>query len=69
MNKDAIIKLYLKYSDVFDEIKAEIIERDNLYYLCLNNKEIEFWTLLDLEKLLSLYNKKYILTKWEVLNL
>jgi len=42
MNKDAIVKLYLKYSDVFDEIKAEIIERDNLYYLCLNNKEIEF---------------------------
>lgn len=69
MNKYAIIKLYLKYSDVFDEIKAEIIERDNLYYLCLNNKEIEFWTLWELEKLLSLYNKKYILTKWEVFNL
>lgn len=69
MNKDWITKLYLKYSAVFDEIKAEIIERDNLYYLCLNNKEIEFWTLWDLEKLLSLYHKKYILTKWQVFNL
>ena len=69
MNKDWIIKLYLKYSAVFDEIKAEIIERDNLYYLCLNNKEIKFWTLWDLEKLLSLYHKKYILTKWQVFNL
>lgn len=69
MNKDEITKLYLKYSAVFDEIKAEIIERDKLYYLCLNNKEIEFWTLWDLEKLLSLYHKKYILTKWQVFNL
>lgn len=69
MNKDWIVKLYLKYSAVFDEIKAEIIEMDNLYYLKTKNKVFGFRTLWDLEKLLSLYYKKYILTKWEVLNL
>ena len=69
MNKDEITKLYLKYSLVFDEIKWEIEQDDKFYYLCLKDKKFKFSSLWELEKILSLYQKKYIITKWQVFNL
>jgi hypothetical protein len=68
MNKDWIAKLYLKYSSVFDEIKWEIKQDDKFYYLCTKDRKFRFSSLWELEKLLSLYQKKYINTKWQIFN-
>lgn len=63
--KDEIVKIYLKYSSVFDEIKWEITYDDKYYYLCFNDEKIWFSSLWELEKLISLYQKKYILN-WDI---
>ena len=68
MHKEEIIKLILKYSDVLEEIWWYIEEVDKLYCLKTQNKVFKFSSLSDLEKLLILYNKKYILTRWMVFN-
>lgn len=68
MNKDGIVKLYLKYSSVFDEIKWGIEQDDKFYYLCTKDKKFRFSSLWELGKLLSLYQKKYINTKWQIFN-